>query len=314
MFDVTNAKRVHIEQGTPEWLDWRENLYTASDAPAVMGVSPWFPRTPLELWKRKMGKQSVIVNHAMRAGQADENVARMILESQIGRPAPAACWEATVNGMNFGASYDGYDEQAGEIFEIKRPSRGSASDLWISSDPGQYRWQMLHQLICNPEVNRCSLVLYAHDLQEIKFSFSISRLDLDFETQAIALINAWQNFNESMVNLTLPAPTEKDVVEVADEEFAQLAGAWLVAKAAADSAETVLEQKRKELLEAAKSRGDGLAVLGAGIKIYPTLKPGNVNWKAAEIVEALKAAKVDPDKFRTKSIQSWTIREVGNDR
>lgn len=309
---VTDPQRVDLEQNTAEWLEWRASRYTASDAPAVMAQSPWFPRTPLELWQRRTGQKSVAVNAAMRAGHADEALAREILAREIKASAHPACWQATVNGMAMGASYDAYVECRDEVFEIKRPMKGTASDLWNLQEAGHYRWQMLHQLIVNPAIERVSLAVYAHDAKAIKICGTVSRFDPDFDAYASALVEAWRAFDQAIIDLRAPEPTDRDVVEVpyGDDDYEQLVTSWLAAKRMADEAGTRLETAREALLEAAKSRGDGLPVLGFGVKAYRTVRPGNVNWKAKEIAAALASAKVDPDKFRGKAIEAWTLREI----
>lgn len=309
---VENPERIDLEQGTPEWLAWRSARYTASDAPAVMAQSPWFPRTPLELYQRRTGQKSVAVNAAMRAGQDDEALAREILSRQIKALVVPACWQATVAGMPWGASYDGLCEARDEVFEIKRPVKGTGSDMWALEEPGHYRWQMLHQLIVNPGIERVSLAVYAHDAKAVKICGTVSRFDPDFEAYASALVEAWRAFDKAIIDLQAPAPTDRDVIEVpyGDDAYEQLVTSWLAAKRMADEAELRLDTAREALLEAAKARGEGLPVVGFGVKAYRTVRPGNVNWKAKEIAAALAAAKVDPDKFRGKAIEAWTIREV----
>lgn len=309
---VTDPQRVDLEQNTPEWLEWRAQRYTASEAPSVMAQSPWFPRTPLELWQRRTGQKSVTMNAAMRAGQDDEALARDILARELKAIAVPACWQANVNGMAMGASYDALVEARDEVFEIKRPMKGTSSDLWNLEEPGHYRWQMLHQLIVNPAIERVSLAVYAHDAKAIKICGTVSRFDKDFDAYASALVEAWRAFDQSIIDLRAPEPTERDVIEVAygDDEYEQLVTSWLAAKRMADEAGTRLETAREALLEAAKARGEGLPVLGFGVKAYRTVRPGNVNWKAKEIAAALAAAKVDPDKYRGKAIEAWTLREV----
>ena len=44
-----------MEQKSEEWLDWRKKGIGSSDAPIIMGVSPW--KTPFELWEEKTGTQ-----------------------------------------------------------------------------------------------------------------------------------------------------------------------------------------------------------------------------------------------------------------
>ena len=44
-------KTIDIEQGSKEWHDFRAKHFTASDAPAMLGVSPY--KTRIELLKEK---------------------------------------------------------------------------------------------------------------------------------------------------------------------------------------------------------------------------------------------------------------------
>jgi hypothetical protein len=214
--------------------------------------------------------------------------------------------------MAWGASYDALCESRDEVFEIKRPARGTGSEMWALEEPGHYRWQMLHQLIVNPAIERVSLAVYAHDAKAVKICGSVSRFDKDFDAYAAALVEAWRAFDKAIVDLQAPTPTERDVIEIGfgDDEYERLVASWLAAKRIADEAETSLDVAREALLAAAKARGEGLPVLGFGVKAYRTTRPGNVNWKAKQIVAALAAAQVDPEKFRGKAIEAWTLREV----
>ena len=46
------SAQLKYEQGSPEWLAMRRTKIGASDAPIIMGVSPW--TTPLQLWEQKV--------------------------------------------------------------------------------------------------------------------------------------------------------------------------------------------------------------------------------------------------------------------
>ncbi|MCJ7483244.1 MAG: YqaJ viral recombinase family protein, partial [Thermodesulfovibrionales bacterium] len=48
--------RLNFEQSTEEWLSWRRNGIGASDAPVVMGLSPW--QKAGELLLLKTGQQA----------------------------------------------------------------------------------------------------------------------------------------------------------------------------------------------------------------------------------------------------------------
>ena len=49
------ANRIMFEQGTPEWLQWRINGITATEASAALGVSKW--SSPLMVYKQKLNPE-----------------------------------------------------------------------------------------------------------------------------------------------------------------------------------------------------------------------------------------------------------------
>ena len=79
------AYRREFQQGSEAWLDWRRGGVGASDAPAIMGVSPWMDVEALWLEKtgRATGRPS---SFAMRRGQLLEPEARARPEA-VGEPA-----------------------------------------------------------------------------------------------------------------------------------------------------------------------------------------------------------------------------------
>ena len=71
-----------IQQNTPEWEALRSNKVGASDAPAIMEVSPW--ETPYSLWEKKLGLKESSYNSAMQRGHELEDKARIELEKILG--------------------------------------------------------------------------------------------------------------------------------------------------------------------------------------------------------------------------------------
>lgn len=74
-------KRLHFED-RKSWLDGRRNSLGASDAAAVVGLSPW--TTPLALWKQKLGVEAapdLSGNEAVQQGVKMEPVLRQYYAS-----------------------------------------------------------------------------------------------------------------------------------------------------------------------------------------------------------------------------------------
>ena len=99
--------RVELDQNTTEWLEFRKNRIGASDASVIMGASPW--KTPLELWKEKIGLQEEsYTSMAMQAGKDLEEIARPIVSNVLNCDfKPAVYVHDEYNWMM--ASLDGID-------------------------------------------------------------------------------------------------------------------------------------------------------------------------------------------------------------
>ena len=67
-----------LPQGSKEWLKIRKMHGTASEAASVLELSPWTPKTPLQLWQVKNGKLKIKLNEAMKIGNELEDEARKL--------------------------------------------------------------------------------------------------------------------------------------------------------------------------------------------------------------------------------------------
>ena len=152
--------QIELEQGSLEWHEHRAKYRNASEAGAVMGVSPY--QTPRELWESKNGMGKPFQgNVATDYGNAMEPKALAKF---------AELWDLDlmirptvfVDG-EYSASLDGYGlasptmlsdriwEDHGDhvMVEIKCPYQKQQSKLWQIASEGQipelYYWQMVHQ-------------------------------------------------------------------------------------------------------------------------------------------------------------------------
>ena len=70
-------------QQSQEWLDYRKSKIGASDAPVIMGVSPWC--TPYKLWMQKNDLiPDTYKSRAMSRGIAMEDTARAFFSLETG--------------------------------------------------------------------------------------------------------------------------------------------------------------------------------------------------------------------------------------
>src|SRR5271165_7033006 len=112
-------QREDIQIGSPEWIELRRAYIGASDAPVVMGVSPW--RTPLQLWMEKTGMgDSQPVTKAMHRGTVLEPEALAMYCDLVGINMLPRIMFSQSNEFQM-ATLDGIDASASIAVEIKTP-------------------------------------------------------------------------------------------------------------------------------------------------------------------------------------------------
>lgn len=136
---------VELIQGTPQWHEHRSNHFNASDAPAMMGCSPYKTRDQLlrEMATGVSPEVDQLTQSRFDDGHRFEALARPLAEQYIGQ----TLYPVTGTNGKYSASLDGINDAEDVIFEHKtlgdsiRPCK-SADDL-----PLHYRVQMEHQMM-----------------------------------------------------------------------------------------------------------------------------------------------------------------------
>ncbi len=98
-----------VEQGSPEWLALRQNYFTASEAPAMMGDSTFTTRDQL-LHQKKTGSVPEVGEFLQKKfdeGHAAEESARPLADAIVGSPLFPTTGTVTVDGLPLLASFDG---------------------------------------------------------------------------------------------------------------------------------------------------------------------------------------------------------------
>lgn len=135
----------NIKQGTEEWHIFRSNHFTASDAPAMMGESPY--KTRNELLREKSFGVVAEVDSATRRrfddGHRFESLARPLAEEIIG----AELYPVVGSNGKFAASFDGLTLLEDICFEHKTMNEKIIECKTANELPIHYRIQMEHQLM-----------------------------------------------------------------------------------------------------------------------------------------------------------------------
>lgn len=139
-------KTVNLIQGTPEWRAHRANYHNASDAPAMLGVSPYKTREQLirEVATGVVPEVDAATQRRFDDGHRYEALARPIAEAIIGEDLfPCVGVEG-----KYSASFDGLTLMEDVAFEHKTLNADLAELVWLDDGshlPLHYQVQMEHQ-------------------------------------------------------------------------------------------------------------------------------------------------------------------------
>lgn len=137
---------INLEQGSPEWLDYRQSKIMATDTPIILESNPF--KTIFDLWEEKLSlKAPPSLNESMARGQALEPEARQLACFKIGIEFEPCVYEHDIHS-DMAASLDGMSELGSSILEIKSPKERTHVEAIDGIIPTYYLDQMQHQLCC----------------------------------------------------------------------------------------------------------------------------------------------------------------------
>lgn len=197
---IENRTIHNVTQGTPEWLALRRDYFTASEAAAMMGVSPYMTRAEL-LHQKATGLEREVdsgTQSRFDAGHAAEAAARPIAEGIIGdnlypSTITAIVFDGESAGLPLLASLDGMTMDDSTLFECKLWNEGIVEAIEQNGEPGPaYYWQLEHQLLVT---GATSCLFVTSDGTESKWR------DCRYESapkRRAALIAGWKQFAEDL--------------------------------------------------------------------------------------------------------------------
>lgn len=188
-------------QGSDEWLEMRKTHIGASDAPIIMGVSPW--TTPRQLFERKLGiVPEQKTNPAMLRGQESEPYNRKAFEDLYGISfTPCVLFDKEYPWMM--ASFDGMST-CGNAVEIKLANKADHAKVEKGEIPKKYYPQLQHQM----RVGVFDSVYYwsclAIDFDNRKFNYLsvVCRRDQEYINK---LVEEEIKFYECLINYNYPS-------------------------------------------------------------------------------------------------------------
>jgi putative phage-type endonuclease len=275
-----------MQQGTDDWLNFRKSKIGASDAPVIMGVSPWTDIT--SLWELKVGlKENTETSYWQQRGLDLEDKAREYFYLVTGYLVkPAVFVSNTYNWMM--ASLDGVSEDQQILLEIKCPGAHDHSQALDGKIPEKYYPQLQHQLevlnlnkgyYLSFDGESGPIIPFERDQKYINYM-----LDKEYE-----FYQCMENFYPPK----LPNQIENPMWEAA---ALQLKSVIFKQKE--------LETQEKMLKNTLLGLSNGETCHGNGVKLTKYIRKGSVDYD--RIIKELDV-KVDVENYRKEDVESWKI-------
>ncbi len=286
-------------QGSNEWLEWRREGIGSSDAPVIMGVSPW--TSPYQLWREKLQiDPPKSENSAMARGkELEPRIRREFTRMTHWQVEPDTAIHADYPWMR--ASFDGINWETKELIEIKTVNQKDhdiARDGIVNGTvPDKYYPQLQHLLaVAGVRFKRICYVSYCEsDPNTQLLIISVARDD----AYIAKLIEAECKFMERIKNFDAPDLTDMDYVHREDKSWLEKAVRW---KQILDN-ETQLLVEKENLKQAMIEDANGSNVKGFGVALKQVTRKGNVDYSAIP-----ELAGKNLEQYRKQGSIHWTIR------
>ena len=277
-----------LEQGSQEWHEFRKNHIGSSDAPVIMGVSPW--KTPYQLWEEKIGiSHPIEANSYMQRGTNMEEEGRQSFELYSGiRVFPSVHLHDTCEWMS--ASVDGISADFNSVVEIKCPGASDHSIAQSGGIPPKYVPQLQHILA----VTGLPMIYYWSYDGSQGVCVEVFRDDVYIEE----MIQKEKEFWDCVQTLEAPELTDRDFTERSDDIWKAASSTYLEISKELKA----LEKKEKEAREYLISLAGNQNTKGFGVRLTKYVRKGNVDYSAIPELQD-----IDLEKYRKKSSESWRI-------
>lgn len=285
-----SGRQQALNQGTWEWKQFRKGTVGSSDAPAIMGVSPW--SNPVKLWEEKIGiRDEPHMTERMLRGHDLEEEARYHFEKEMGITVmPATYLHEKHDWMS--ASLDGISFDEKIAVEIKCPGMADHNAALQGKIPEKYYPQLQHQMAV-AGVGNMFYMSY-----EDPTSHSILKVERD-DAYVNRMMALEKTFWDCVQTLTRPFDGYVDKAEeweINDEAVKYLGLCECIEKMEAEK-----DQCRKKLIEYAASSNYKCKVL----KVTKICSKGRVKYDSIPELE-----NIDIERYRGKPTETWRIEKI----
>lgn len=289
-----------MKQNTNEWLAWRKKGLGASDAPIILGVSPW--KTPMQLYEEKIDKTIKLYesNWAMERGNRLELVVRARYEFLNDVEMPAMnCEHSEIKYMR--TSLDGGNKLLKRGIEIKVGGLADHIALKESNKiPEKYYPQLQHQFFVTgfEQIDYVSYYLKKGQDENEGDLFSVPVYpDLNFLKDYLPKA---EKFWECVQKRKPPELIDKDFKIIKLKKVSALSEEYKTNLAIFNGAKKALDIVKKDLLNIVCKEHKRIKTSCLNIQLIN--RQGSVDYsKIPELKE------VNLDEYRKKSSQYWKI-------
>lgn len=287
-----------------EWLQWRHKGIGSSDAPVIMGVSPW--KTPLQLYEEKIlpeAKEDDSNGYIKNRGNVIESKIRAqveLLHDEI--YAPALCEDKDFPFLK--VSLDGLSVDKKSFIEIKLLGEEDFALVRVGVVPEKYWPQVQDQFL----VSGCEkgyLAGYLFDKEKPNEYDSSRLLIIEIEKDkeyCLQLLEAQVKFWDCVVSKRPPLPSSRDYKRL--NGVAKLANRWKKVKEQIDKLNQEKDQLEDQILAVAEADGHPRFHC-SGIQLMKISRQGNIDYKS---IPELKG--IDLEKYRKGGSVYWKMEVI----
>lgn len=287
-------KVVQLVQGTFEWHKWRREGIGGSDAPALLGVSPYKTRRQLYFEKVEGIEEEISPDKEFifAKGHRVEGLIRKEFADLVGVEIIPICVEHSSESFRRG-SLDGYHANQGD-FEAKLVGQAVLSSARKGEIPQHHRVQILHNLAIT-ESDKA--YWFGHDGKKNGVLVEVGR----DEEEIKRITDAEHEFWNLVLKKKAPPLSEQDYLIAKDRKTVSLLKKLREAKQIYEDSKTYFETMKEQVVSQLKH----CRVRGEGLVIVKSTRLGNVQWSKIPEVQALASDYLD--KFRAESSTQWTV-------
>lgn len=233
-------KILNVQQGTPEWHQAREQAFTASLAPTIMGAGYNSRNIEMEYALGIRERDNSKLQGLFAEGHAAEAEARPVFEENWKTSVSPLVGVKEIEGLKLLASFDGITMDGDLVWEHKFTKK-EFDDI-----PPLYYWQLEHQLLVSGAEMAVLTVTSRKDSSITHYAYKA------YPGRQEALIEGWKQWRDDL------------------ENFERKDDAWLnLAKTYTDLDQQIknLEKSKNEVASGLQKLAGSRTVMGGGVRV-----------------------------------------------